>query len=236
MEAQQIPDDVLRAVYASDQAMYPVPLCYTRLRAWVDACPDLSICFFRDSESGAAAAAAVGVVIALPLQRPYWEDLLTGRLKEMDIDPGRMFPALRASQESGGGHVGGEEVGEAEEIGLHVYHIERFDSGVINIKEEGRVRSKGVAELALEEVERRARLRSGWRVVGMSGMCLIITLPHEIATRYRNGNTDSSKRLQLRRQGKGRFQDWALHLRVIESYSWSILRQKNRLQRVTNRR
>ncbi|KAK3304180.1 uncharacterized protein B0T15DRAFT_535717 [Chaetomium strumarium] len=166
MEAQKIPDDVLRAVYASDQAMYPVSLSYTRLRAWVDTCPDLSICFFWENES--RAAAAVGVVIVLPLRRPHWEDLLAGHLREMDIDPRQMFPALPASDESRVGEE--EEVGQAEEVGLHVYHIERFDSGVTGVEKEGRKRGRRFAELALEEIERRMRLLSGWRVVGMSAL------------------------------------------------------------------
>ncbi|KAK4235377.1 hypothetical protein C8A03DRAFT_36783 [Achaetomium macrosporum] len=169
MEAQPIPDDILRAVYASDQAMYPVSLSYTRLRAWVDACPDLSICFISRDQRGPAAA--LGVVIVLPLRRPHWEDLLAGRLKEMAIDPGQMFPALPAFNKTGcGGGVGQkeEEVGEVEEVGLHVYHIERFDSGVMSVEEQGGERRKRFTEVALEEVEKRVRLRSGWRAVALT--------------------------------------------------------------------
>ncbi|KAK4033920.1 hypothetical protein C8A01DRAFT_49586 [Parachaetomium inaequale] len=189
-----IPDALLRAVYASDQAMYPVALSYSQLRAWVAACPDLCICF-RDTtttittttttsravgggssssslpsqyeESAAVAAEAAGVVIVLPLLRVYWEDLLQGRLKEPDIDPGNMFPV--SGQGFGGGdHPGGEmgvREGE-EEVGLHVYHIERFGTGLPFA--DGR--AKRFSEFALEEVMARAQARSEWRVVGMSAL------------------------------------------------------------------
>ncbi|KAH6640640.1 hypothetical protein F5144DRAFT_626785 [Chaetomium tenue] len=164
--AAPIPDTVLRAVHASDQAMYPVALPYTRLRAWVDACPDLSVCFLRagdgDGDQGSSpavgaaaveglAAPVVGVVVVLPLRRRCWEDLLGGRVKEADVEPGRAFV--------------GEGFGDGEEeVGLHVYHVERFEVGG------GGAEKKRFCEFALEEVMRRAQARRGWKVVGMSAL------------------------------------------------------------------
>lgn len=163
--ATAVPDSVLRAVHASDQAMYPVALPYARLRAWVDACPDLSVCFSAGVDGGGGAAGAVagegcpvtegavvGVVVVLPLRKRCWEDLLRGRLKEPDIDPGSAFP---------GTGLGGCDDGE-EEVGLHVYHVERFDAG-------GGRAEKRFCEFALGEVMRRAQVRRGWKVVGISG-------------------------------------------------------------------
>lgn len=162
----QIPvlSSVLQAVYASDQEMYPVSLPYSRLRAWVEACPDLSICFQNSTApTGQESAAAVaGVVIVLPLKRVYWEDLLMGRLKEPEIEHGEMFPACE------GGHGKGER--EREEVGLHVYHIERFGSWTEGAG--GGVGRKGFARFALEEVMRRVQAKEGWKVVGWSGMWL----------------------------------------------------------------
>ncbi|KAK4095851.1 hypothetical protein N658DRAFT_502242 [Parathielavia hyrcaniae] len=172
-----IPDAVLRSVYASDQAMYPVALPYARLRAWVDACPDLALCFFspgQESDSGGPAAAAgagaqvAGVVIVLPIRKGYWEDLLRGRLKEADIDSRTMFP----ENGGGGGTIGqGEEgPGKVEEVGLHVYHVERYDGSGLDFpggETGGRLR---FAELALREVVRRVQVRRDWRVVGISAI------------------------------------------------------------------
>ncbi|KAK4150619.1 hypothetical protein C8A00DRAFT_17896 [Chaetomidium leptoderma] len=160
-------DAVLRAVYASDQAMYPVALSYPRLRAWVDACPELSISFRISGRRPAVgpppplpageddcAAVAAGVVMVLPLRRSHWEDLLAGRLKEPEIEPGRMFPGER----------------EVEEVGLHVYHIERFEAQTGSESTGGGIAKKGFAEFALDEVVRRMQSRLEWRVIGMSAL------------------------------------------------------------------
>jgi hypothetical protein len=163
-----IPDPVLRAVYASDQSMYPVPLPYSRLRAWVDASPDLSICF---QDSAAEAAAVAGVIVVLPLRRSHWEDLLVGRLKEPDVEAGGMFPGLDTR---GGGVVGGYSAGgEEEEVGLLVYHVERF--GVESSSGFGKgVGGKRFSEYALAEVMKRVEARPGWKVLGLSGMVPVL--------------------------------------------------------------
>jgi hypothetical protein len=164
-----IPDPVLRAVYASDQSMYPVPLPYSRLRAWVDASPDLSICF---QDSAAEAAAVAGVIVVLPLRRRHWEDLLVGRLKEPDVEAGSMFPD---ADTRGGGVVGGDcgAGREEEEVGLHVYHVERF--GVESSSGFGKgVGGKRFSEYALAEVMKRVEARPGWKVLGLSGMAPVL--------------------------------------------------------------
>jgi hypothetical protein len=146
--------------------MYPVALPYARLRAWVDASPDLCICF-RDSAAAAAAAAAVaGVIVVLPLRRRHWEDLLVGRLKESDVEAGSMFPG---SVTRGCG-AGGDGDGEGEEVGLHVYHVERFDVAS-DASGFGKGRGvKGFSEYALAEVMKRVEMMMpGWKVLGLSG-------------------------------------------------------------------
>ncbi|KAK4186059.1 hypothetical protein QBC35DRAFT_388165 [Podospora australis] len=163
-----ITDEVLRAVYASDQEMYPVGLTYSRLRQWVAACPDLSICF----QSTKIKQGLLGVVIVLPLLRSYWEDLLTGKLKEPDIDPEKMFPRPASSSTPvrtpgmaarGGGktlHV----MPQKQEVGLHVYHIERL------AVEPPTPKQKRFSDIAMEEVTRRSEERGDWVVVGHSAL------------------------------------------------------------------
>ncbi|KAL2195931.1 hypothetical protein P885DRAFT_78858 [Corynascus similis CBS 632.67] len=190
-----IPDTVLRDVYTSDQDMYPVSLPYSRLRAWVDACQDLSVCFHfdqgdvnlassaaagyayggpgsgsgrrlavehgRDGAGSAAGGIVAGVVIVLPLRRLFWEDLLKGRLKEWEIEPGNMF-AFPAHDSDDRHARNGKNKGE--EVGLHVYHIERFGTW---FRGQGK---KRFSELALEEVMTRVQSRREWKIVGMSAL------------------------------------------------------------------
>lgn len=137
-----ISDDVLGRIYASDQDMYPAPLTYERLKSWVEACPELCICFQAPLEGGGFAP--VGAIIILPLLGRRWEDVLVGKLKETDIDPASMFA----------------EDGDAD-VGLHVFHIERFDACT-------RTGLPYFAESALETI-RDIVQKKRWNILGYSG-------------------------------------------------------------------
>jgi hypothetical protein len=164
-------DEILQNVYASDQDMYPAPLPFARLRSWVDASPDFSMRLTNSTNI------ELGVIIALPLLRPYWDALLCGKVKETDVDPAVAFPS-----NSELGFVEEEEV--VQEVGLHVFHVERFGGwvseeagwgvdGLASSLESGGQRGGfrgGFCQMALDEVTRRAALRGGWKVVGFSGM------------------------------------------------------------------
>jgi hypothetical protein len=92
----------------------------------------------------------IGVIITLPIREEYWRRLLRGELKEAEIDPESMF----ASQLQGN---------ETQKIGLHVFHVERFTEPGPGVK-------GGFTGTALDEVLGRARLRTDWEVIGLSGM------------------------------------------------------------------
>ncbi|KAK3386576.1 hypothetical protein B0H63DRAFT_468019 [Podospora didyma] len=198
-------EQMLRSVYASDQEMYPVAaLSLDRLRSWVDACPDLSICFFpaptptsaeddinnsyTNEPSSALTAVTVGVIIALPLRRAYWEDLLVGKVKEPEIDPAVMFPGSSSTKER---EKEDDDNEEEEEVGVHVFHIERLvvdSSGFLPMSttssspgpgpELKHRKKKRFAEVALDEIIQRAtRMKTKmketnkrWRVVGLSAL------------------------------------------------------------------
>ena len=196
-----IPPTLLHQIYASDQEMYPAPLTYDRLRGWVDACPELSILFTSvpntktDQANGDNSDdSQIGVVIILPILERYWRDLLSGRVKEVDVDPGVMFPAVVASRD---GREGRQGDGEAQKVkvGLHVFHIERFGDGWAKVlattvegageklgqgerpggaeaerKEEKGKKKKRFAEFVLDEVDAVVSSRmKGWEVLGWSG-------------------------------------------------------------------
>ncbi|KAL2257648.1 hypothetical protein VTK26DRAFT_9363 [Humicola hyalothermophila] len=137
--------------------------------------------------SEASGGVVGGVIIVLPLKKKAWEDVLCGKLKEPDIDAGSMFPTsgCGTGRRQGGlveeekGNAESKGRGEVEEIGLHVYHVERFDATVTptgNQAERERAQSgwgserKRFAEFALDEVMRRAAGKTGWKVVGLSAL------------------------------------------------------------------
>nr|CDP27082.1 Putative protein of unknown function [Podospora anserina S mat+] len=173
-----ISDEVLRAVYASDMEMYPAGLSYDRLCSWVAACPEMSICW-SSPKTG-----ILGVVIVLPMLREYWEDLLVGKLKEPTVDAHTMFPHdNKREQKPQAEHVevaGARQIGngkapngrisavqeneEQQEVGLHVYHIERL------AVEPPTSKQRRFSEIAMEEVTRRAAEKKGWKVVGLSAL------------------------------------------------------------------
>ncbi len=158
LQCRTLSDADLHDVYASDQSMYPVPLPFSRLQAWVSAYPELSISFhsLKHTASGEDVTneSAVGIIIALPIVRKHWEDLLRGKFTEIEVDPYSMFPVRDMKGE--------------QEVGLHVFHIERFSTGPFVFSADPKRR---FYDVALDEVLGRVnREFKGWRVVGLSGM------------------------------------------------------------------
>lgn len=134
---------VLQSIHASDQEMYPAALPLERLQAWVDAAPELSIEFSTDSDS-----APIGVVVALPLHRKSWDALLSGVLKETDVEASHDF-----------GRVG--DKGQ-EEVGIHIFHVERYKAP------QGTVLFRGFGSYAISTVLDAARAK-GYTILGTSG-------------------------------------------------------------------
>ncbi|TQN68644.1 hypothetical protein CSHISOI_06866 [Colletotrichum shisoi] len=161
LETGPMTDDVLRGIFASDQDMYPAPLTWDRLRSWTTAAPDLATCFYLPDNGPSAAAAAtrtlVGAIVALPLLAPAWRDLLAGRIKETDVDAASML-----ARDDGGGDDEGSGV---VVVGLHVFHVERFD--VPEAREGGVLR--GFGSIAMRAVEA-AAMGKGWEVIGHSAL------------------------------------------------------------------
>ncbi|KAK1978947.1 hypothetical protein LZ30DRAFT_598014 [Colletotrichum cereale] len=158
LETGPMTDEVLRRIFASDQDMYPAPLTWERLRSWRTAAPDMATCFYLPavgSDKGQAdARALVGAVIVLPLLAHAWRDMLAGRVKETNIDAESMFARDGDKDADGGPHP---------EVGLHVFHVERFDVSAAR----GRVR--GFAHLATQAVAAAAEGK-GWKIIGHSAL------------------------------------------------------------------
>lgn len=162
--------------------MYPAPLLtYGRLESWIEACPELCIVLRRghgegqpQASSAAAAESVLGSILVVPLLGEYWARL-TGEgkslrsgtppdeatlMREHDVDPEVMFPP----------RTGAPGVEKAE-VGLHVFHIERFLGVTSEGGEDEKVRRVGFTRLALEEIRGRVAARfPHWSVMGYSGM------------------------------------------------------------------
>lgn len=146
IQGAPISDPVLHTIYDCDQALYPAPLAFARLQSWRDACPELSIlCRTRESES-----VDVGAIIVLPLQKHHWEDLLVGKLKETSIEASMFAPSDA----------------DGAEVGLHVFHVERFESNVA---------IRGLTKLSLALIQDVAKEKR-WKVIGYSGKSLAVYL------------------------------------------------------------
>jgi len=136
--AVPIPDSLLHRVYNSDQDIYPTPFAFSTLQSWVSSAPDLSFAYVSQHDP-------LGVLIALPLELSSWTALVDGQLGEPDIKAD-MF-ALQTR--------------ESREIGLHIFHIERFDAWQRNFG--------SFAQYAIGEARQRLE-RGNFVVKGMSGM------------------------------------------------------------------
>ncbi|KAK0387657.1 hypothetical protein NLU13_3902 [Sarocladium strictum] len=141
LHAAPIDDALLQSIYECDQGLYPAPLPFERMQAWRDACPELSI-LCRTAGPGSR---DVGAIIVMPLLKRHWEELLVGKQKEIEIQPG-MFASARDD--------------EGAEVGMHVFHVERF---------EGCEDVRGLAKLALRLVQNVVDDKP-WKIVGYSAL------------------------------------------------------------------
>ncbi|KAJ4252389.1 hypothetical protein NW762_010987 [Fusarium torreyae] len=134
----------LRDIHASDQDIYPADLPLSRLQAWAAAAPSLSIEFIADDQNGPI---SVGVVVALPVRLDIWNDLLSGVVKETNLEASTDFgsPDLESS------------------VGVHIFHIERHVSHI------GQHPIKAFGKFAVDSVVQAAK-KQGFTVVGTSAL------------------------------------------------------------------
>ncbi|KAI9147218.1 Type 2 glycosyltransferase [Paramyrothecium foliicola] len=140
---ETIDEKLLREIYDADQGIYPAPLDFERLQSWAKTCPELSICFRGPLIEGNA---SIGAIIVLPILKEYWDQLLEGRLKEIEVDASTM---LATADES--------------DVGLHVFHVERFQ-GFTSV-----AKSRRFSDFALETVRAIAQQRN-WKIHGFSAL------------------------------------------------------------------
>lgn len=152
IQSMPMSDEVLHEIYSSDQSMYPAPLTYDRLQSWVETCPKLSLSYGAPLKDTADPLTVVGAAIVLPIRDKYWRDLIVGKVKETGIDAATML-----STQPG------------EEVGMHIFHIEKFDTWQqIGEGYDGRLRP--FAEYVTADMGKIVK-EYGWKVLGYSGEC-----------------------------------------------------------------
>ncbi|KAI9765551.1 MAG: hypothetical protein M1839_005417 [Geoglossum umbratile] len=146
-------EEVLRDIYFSDQSMYPAPLTYDRLQSWVKVCPELALSYVAPTKDKDATEPpiVIGAAIVLPVQGKYWRDLVVGKIKEIEIDAATMLT-----------------IQTGEEVGLHIFHIEKFDSWQqLGEGFDGKLRP--FAEYVTADMGEIV-LQRGWKVLGFSAL------------------------------------------------------------------
>jgi hypothetical protein len=143
-------EDLIKEIHSSDQSIYPAPLTYERLKSWVEGCPELSISYKISKGGSDEEPPLAGVVIVLPVRAEYWRDILVGKLKETDILP----------------YTFANDSDVDTEVGLHIFHIEKFDAWNEEIGKFDGLRP--FAEFALQDA-REVVEKKGWRILGYSG-------------------------------------------------------------------
>ena len=108
---QPLSSSSMELAFGADSQIYPTPLSFSDFASWVETCPTFAFQYQHPRDLGKV----VGVCIMLPILKPYWDDLVSGRIHEWDIVPSMLWH-----------HHGGGYAEPDSDVGLHVWHIERF--------------------------------------------------------------------------------------------------------------
>jgi hypothetical protein len=106
MKVRSIEQKDYEKVFESDRKVYPTnnPVQSKDLDNWYQYNPEFGMMYETDTELNA-------MCIAIPLTAQGWTQLTSGKLAEADVSSETIFKNERDS-----------------EIGLHMYHVEKFDS------------------------------------------------------------------------------------------------------------
>lgn len=127
-------------IIASDREVYPTPdgLTLEVLHTWYAKHPELGM-VFADAVTGAIA----GSCVVVPLSKHGWEQLTQGHLSEAALGADTLFDADRD-----------------DEIGLHVYHIEKTPTYPADLPRFGLVALEALADV-LQAIQQRRQQAAG---------------------------------------------------------------------------
>lgn len=112
---QPLSSSSMELVFGADSQIYPSPLPLSVLASWVKACPNFAFQYRHPGDPGKV----VGICITLPVLKLHWDDLVSGRIHEWDIAPSMLW-------RGGGGGECAKKAGVDDDVGLHIWHIERL--------------------------------------------------------------------------------------------------------------
>lgn len=125
-----------------DKKVYPTarPVTTGIINQWYQNNPEFGFIFEENQRM-------MGMCVAIPLNKKGWEDLTNGRLAEADTDSSTIFDNSRD-----------------KEIGIHIYHTERFSQDKGFYKGALKQLAKVVGNLRTKNLE--------LRVIGFSGLAV----------------------------------------------------------------
>ncbi|KAK9709055.1 hypothetical protein K7432_009297 [Basidiobolus ranarum] len=156
-------------ILASDIDVYPTetPLTAETFSIWYARHPEFGIIYYYDSNELVEGIeyekeVIVGTCCVVPLTSQGWSKFTNGLLLESELDSEVLFDN---SQHSDSGE---------DEIGLHIYHMERYPSWTsLKNKEENSERLGDLVLKSIQEILEELRItNTNLKVVGLSGLCV----------------------------------------------------------------
>lgn len=142
MEYRKITKKDYAKLLELDKKVYPTddPVTPEILDKWYQRNPEFGM-IFEDKGN------LEGVLIAIPLNKKGWKNLISGKLQESNLNSETIFDNTKD-----------------HEIGIHIYHIEKFNSS----REFYKKSLKGLNELTNSLKEENPSLK----IIGFSGLCV----------------------------------------------------------------
>jgi hypothetical protein len=128
-----------------DKKVYPTdsPVTKEVIEQWYQNNPEFGFIFHEKEK-------IKGVCVGIPLNKNGWEKLISGNLLESELDSKTIFNNSRDS-----------------ELGIHIYHLEKFNEPKIKIYEESlKQLSKIIDKLRLKNPE--------LKIIGFSGLAVTV--------------------------------------------------------------
>jgi hypothetical protein len=189
MEVRSINEKDYDLILRLDKKVYPTasPVTKDILAQWYQNNPEFGFIFQKNKKIN-------GMCVAIPLNKKGWKQLISGTLAESDLDSKTIFNNSKD-----------------KEIGIHIYHLEKFDNS-----------KKGLHLASLKEIQKLiTNLRKEnpkLKIIGFSGLAVtsqgITLLYNKLNCREREFiNTEHI----LTKQGK---------IEIFEANSMNKLQQK----------
>ncbi|KAF8472460.1 hypothetical protein BDZ91DRAFT_715112, partial [Kalaharituber pfeilii] len=194
---KSLPASKITIALSADNNIYPSPLTVSTLQSWANICP----AFFLQYVHPLNQSEIVGICIAIPILAPYWDDLIAGRIREWEVRPEMLYSRDR--------------VREPVQVGLHVWHVERFSSWDRAWGGFGRLAWKDIeAVMEREGIETQAGSDSGVLMKGYSALAVT-----EDGLRLFRDNLGWERSKEY--AGQWVTEDIKMKRRIVEKSEWS---------------